>query len=69
MKQIAVFLNRAECEVFLSLLRYNGINYSIRSDDASGAMPQLDLSGGIEVWVNDEDEGIARSLLYSQGGK
>ena len=65
MKKISVFLNRAQCDVFLSLLRANDIEYVLKSDDASGAMPQLDLSGGIEVWVSDEDEALAMTLLQS----
>jgi cell division protein FtsN len=62
---IGTFATRDEAEIVQGLLATEGIDSSIRADDAGGAYPFV-LSGGAEVLVDQSDATAASELLASK---
>ncbi|QVL58302.1 MAG: DUF2007 domain-containing protein [Simkaniaceae bacterium] len=52
-----------EIEFIKSKLEDSGIPYMIRTNDASGTMPHLNLERGIEILVHKENEPEAKSTI------
>jgi len=59
---IRAFPTRSEAEVAQGLLASAGIDSSLSSDDAGGAYP-FDLSGGAQLFVDENDVEAASELL------
>ena len=62
---IGTYGTRDEAEVVQGLLASEGIEASIRVDDAGGAFPFV-LSGGAQVLVDESDATAASELLASR---
>lgn len=62
---IGTFGTRDEAEIVQGLLASEGIDASIRADDAGGAYPFV-LSGGAQVLVDESDATAASELLASK---
>jgi hypothetical protein len=62
---IGNFGTRDEAEIVQGLLASEGIDSSIRADDAGGAYPFV-LSGGAQVLVDESDATAASELLASK---
>ena len=60
---VAKFASRAIAEAAVSLLKSEGIDAVISSDDAGGELPNLDIGQKIRVLVQNQDEEFARQLL------
>ena len=57
------FSTAAMAEAAAAFLRSEGIDAVVSTDDAGGALPNLDLVRGAKVLVEDENEERARELL------
>ncbi len=60
---IATYTNGPEAEAARARLVALGIAAEIQRDDVGGMYPQLDLTEGIRLVVNAEDEARARETL------
>ena len=60
---IATFTNLPEAEATRNRLASLGIESEVRRDDVGGMHPHLDLSSGVKLVVNAEDEAAARETL------
>lgn len=58
-----------EAELIAGLLRTNGIEAAVSSDDVGGNEPQLQLTQGVRVLVAAEDESDARQLIAEAGSE
>ena len=63
---VATFENHETAEAAASMLRSEGIDAAISSDDAGGELPNLDLGRTVRVFVPAAEEEFARGIL-SQG--
>jgi len=59
------FSGREEAELLKALLESGGISVIVKTDDAGGFYPQMDVCGGIKLFVADEDYEDAMELLNS----
>ena len=59
---VASFPTRIEAEMAQGLLRSAGIAAVVSADDAGGAYP-FQLSGGVQLLVEETDRGAAARLL------
>ncbi|MDD3803399.1 MAG: DUF2007 domain-containing protein [bacterium] len=59
------FSTREEAEIAKGLLESNNIRVILKSDDASGFYPQMDLSMGVKLFVDESDLEEAKELLTS----
>jgi Putative prokaryotic signal transducing protein len=62
---IGTFGTRDEAEIVQGLLATEGIDSTIRADDAGGAYPFV-LSGGAQVLVDESDAAVASELLANR---
>jgi hypothetical protein len=62
---IAVFTNRQEAELARSALVANHLDAVIAADDGGGAVPGMDYTHGVRVFVREEDVEAAREILGS----
>ena len=60
---VANFATHAMAEAAVSLLKSEGVEAVITSDDAGGELPNLDVGATIRVLVQSENEEFARGLL------
>lgn len=60
---IATFTNLPEAEAARSRLDSLGISAEVTRDDVGGMHPHFDLSRGVKLLVNAEDEAAARQTL------
>ena len=60
---VGTYSNHETAEAAVSLLRSEGVDAVIQSDDAGGELPNLELARGVRVLVQSEDEEFARGLL------
>ncbi len=63
---VASFENHETAEAAASMLRSEGIDAVVSSDDAGGELPNLDFGRAVRVFVPAADEEFARGIL-SQG--
>jgi Putative prokaryotic signal transducing protein len=61
--EVAVVDSRPEADLIVGLLRSNGLRAGISADDAGGTNPELQITGGVRVLVDPEDEADARQLI------
>jgi hypothetical protein len=59
---VGSYPTRSDAELAQSALAAAGITSEIAADDAGGAYP-FDLTGGVQLLVEDPDAADARSLL------
>jgi len=59
---IGTYPTRSDAELAQSALAAAGITSEIAADDAGGAYP-FDLSGGVQLLVEEHDAADARSVL------
>ena len=57
------FASHSMAEAAVALLKSEGIDAIVSSDDAGGELPNLDIGRKIRVLVQSEDEEFARGLL------
>lgn len=67
--EVADFADHSTAEAAVSLLRSEGIDAIISSDDAGGEMPNLGMARRVRVLVQSENEELARGLLNAGEGK
>jgi hypothetical protein len=60
---VSTFSNRETAQAAVSLLQSEGVDAAISSDDAGGELPNLDLGGGVRVFVQEENAEFAKALL------
>lgn len=60
---VATFPNHETAEAAVSLLKSEGVDAAISSDDAGGELPNLDLGRGIRVYVQSDNAEFAKALL------
>lgn len=60
---VSTFSNHETAEAAVSLLKSEGVDAVIRSDDAGGELPNLELARGVHVLVQSEDAEFAKALL------
>jgi hypothetical protein len=60
---VGTYPNHETAEAVVSLLASEGIEAVLKSDDAGGELPNLDLGGGVRVCVLAADAAFARGLL------
>ncbi len=65
LKTLKVFPNRAEAEMFASILEQNGFESTILVDDSAGLKPSMVIVNGVKLVVSDEDYTEAREFLDS----
>lgn len=65
MKTLKVFPNRAEAEMFASILEQNGFECTILADDCAGLKPSMVIVYGVKLVVSDTDFSDARQFLDS----
>ncbi len=65
---VSTFPDHGTAEAAVSLLRSEGLEAVMSSDDAGGELPNLDLAGTIRVFVAVADVEFARALL-TQGAE
>jgi hypothetical protein len=61
---VAVVTSRIEAELIVGMLRSNGVQAAVVTDDAGGQEPQWQMEG-VRVLVARSDEDLARRLLAS----
>ena len=61
--KIKTFRSEIEAEVAATVLREEGIEPYIHSDDAGGFEPQLQITRGVDLLVEEEDSERALDLL------
>ncbi|MBW8887184.1 MAG: DUF2007 domain-containing protein [Fibrobacteres bacterium] len=49
--------------IICNLLKEGGIEAQVRTDDANGLFPSIDLTDGVDVMVDDAQVGEANALL------
>ena len=59
--------NATHAIIIRNMLRDAGIAAEIRTDDANGLLPSLDVSEGVDVLVDDSRAGEAASVLEQYG--
>jgi len=60
---VGSYASHAVAEAAVELLKSEGIEAVISSDDAGGELPNLDLAGGVRVLVQSSDGEFARGIL------
>ena len=63
---VATFSDHATAEAAISLLQSEGIEAAMSSDDAGGEMPNLDVGSPIRIFVESQNEELARGLLNAE---
>jgi hypothetical protein len=63
---IAVFSSEFEAELAQATLAAGGIDSFLKMDDSGGMLPVLQQNRGVKLFVDQEDEEEARSLLGDQ---
>ncbi len=56
-----------KAELAQATLESNGIPSELRTNDASGTLPQLRFSQGIQLFVSKEDEQKSKEILKQEG--
>ncbi len=65
--EVGRFLNVFEAQTAVAVLEVSGIEATVVTDNAGGALPSLSaLSGGVRVLVRVEDVSDAREVLASE---
>jgi pyrophosphatase PpaX len=62
---VKIFVNRQEAELARGALEASGIRAAVASDDAGGAIPGLELSQGVGVFVRETDLAAAQEALQA----
>lgn len=57
------FSNHETAEAAVSLLKSEGVEAVVHSDDAGGELPNLELAQGCHVLVQSQDAEFAKALL------
>jgi len=60
---IRTFMNSIDAELARSALEAAGIDCMVRTDDAGGQEPQLQMTGGVQVLVRAENATEAEAVL------
>ena len=60
---VAIVGSRTEAELIAGMLRSNGIQAAVSTDDAGGWEPQLQTGSGVQVLVPEGDAARARKLI------
>lgn len=60
---VSTYTNHETAEAAVSLLRSEGVEAIVQSDDTGGEMPNLELARGVRVLVQAENAEFARALL------
>jgi hypothetical protein len=60
---IGSFATRNEAEIVVGLLESEGIEASISADDAGGAYPSFEFTGGVLVLVDESEAQAARDAV------
>jgi len=66
---IKTFLNRYEADLAKGLLESAGIEAAVSADDAGGMQPQLNLSVGVRLLVDEADADAALKILEDVEGE
>jgi len=61
--EVGAYSDHSSAEAAVSLLKSEGIDAVVSSDDAGGEMPNLGMGGHVRVFVQSKDEEMARGLL------
>ena len=64
---IKTFSNETDAAMAQQMLTESGVRAFIFKDDAGGMEPQLQLTGGVRLVVNQADVKRAREILQSLG--
>jgi hypothetical protein len=64
---VAVVTSRIEAELIVGMLRSNGVQAAVVTDDAGGQEPQWQLEG-VRVLVAAADEDLARRIIAATEG-
>ncbi|MDQ3001265.1 MAG: DUF2007 domain-containing protein [Fibrobacterota bacterium] len=71
MSLVAIYSSpsRIDSTLIRNMLQNAGIEAALRTDDANGNLPSLDLAEGVDVWVDESEVGEATALLqeYQKG--
>lgn len=69
MKPVYIASSETEADIIKSLLLNAGIEAETSADDSGGMLPNLALSGGVGVLVDEDRETEAREVLeeYDRG--
>ena len=57
------FYSRDEAEIVRELLRANGIESFVNSDDCGSIRPELAFSRGVQLYVADEDAPLVEEVM------
>ncbi|MEJ2110154.1 MAG: DUF2007 domain-containing protein [Acidobacteriota bacterium] len=57
------FNSRGEAEIVRELLFSNGIEAFISSDDCGSVDPALSFARGVQLFVTEEDESLAKRII------
>ncbi|MGO9116296.1 MAG: putative signal transducing protein [Desulfomonilaceae bacterium] len=60
---LRTFANEVDANIAASSLRSQGIETHIQKDDCGGAIPSLQMAGGVRLLVKPEDLGDAEKIL------
>lgn len=70
LKPVFTARSRTDAILIRNMMRDAGIEAVLRTDDANGNLPSLDLTEGVDVLVEESQTGEAMELLeeYRKGG-
>ncbi|PIP13659.1 MAG: hypothetical protein COX48_03595 [bacterium (Candidatus Stahlbacteria) CG23_combo_of_CG06-09_8_20_14_all_34_7] len=60
---LKTFNTREEAEIVRSLLESHKIKVILKTDDAAGFYPQMDLSEGVKIFIDESNQKEANEIL------